>query len=419
VSPIRAVFNGKNFLRTILLGWIGLGVVLAQDGTATPEAVDSSTATGISTETWAASPTFTPVWTDVPPSATSSQTPTATATPPDSVTPAVIPVTLSATPAPTPFIPTAVIMTQLVPVVLTSPPLVVTQLVANPPVPSLPIQVHATVERTPHPSDIFGWSRSESIALVQVSGSWYLRQSAQASRGAFHESLHNGAILRLPFEGDGIRIGFIGHHQGGAFRVLLDGAEIAVVDTFNPDETALTLQTMPHFTAAGYHVLDIVAMLPADRSRSIAIDYVDVFNGPPLPATEIPIAATAQPTRIVLENVVLVSAPILPTVSPTPVTESPLALDVIVGYDLNANTQIEPNEGVQGLSVRVVDARDNTLLASVFTDSAGFARIQTVVSGDVVILIPLLGETLHLRQGSRQSSWVLRLDAVNVPGLIP
>ena len=426
MSPIHVVFNSKRFLllQTILFGWLGLGVVLAQDGTATPEATASNTVTATPTIVWTATATVTPTVTDVIPTntllptATSAHTPTTTETPPGSVTPSVTAsATVPATPAPTFAIPTAVVMTQLVPIVVTAPPLVVTQLVTNPPV--APLQVQAPIERTPRPSELFGWLRSESVALIQVSGRWYLRQAAQASAGAFHETLHNAAILRLPFEGDGIRVGFIAHSQGGVFRLVLDGEEVGVVDTFSPDETTLTLQTESYFLAAGYHVLDIVAVLPADRSRSMSIDYVDVFNGPPVPAMATPIAATTQPTRVVLESVALISASMSPTLSPTPVTESPLALDVIVGYDLNANAQIEPNEGVQGLSIRVVDARDNTLLASVFTDSAGFARIQTVVSGDVVILIPLLGEALHLRRGSRQSNWVLRLDAVNVPGLIP
>jgi hypothetical protein len=130
--------------------------------------------------TWTASSTLTPLWTDVPPTVTSSYRLTATETPPDSVT-------VSATPSPTTFIPTAVIMTRLVPVVLTSPLLVVTQLVANPLAPPPPLQVHATEQTTPRPSDLFGWSRSEFIALIQVSGRWYLRPSAQASVGAFHE----------------------------------------------------------------------------------------------------------------------------------------------------------------------------------------------------------------------------------------
>ena len=85
----------------------------------------------------------------------------------------------------------------------------------------------------------------------------------------------------------------------------------------------------------------------------------------------------------------------------------------------NANGQIEPNEGVRGLSLRVVDARTNDLLASAFTDPSGFTQIQALADGDVIVIIPLLGETLRVRRSSPTTTWTLRIDPANVPGLIP
>jgi len=254
---------------------------------------------------------------------------------------------------------------------------------------------------------------------VQVIGDWALHRDHAASAGGYLETVSPAGTLRFPFEGEGVRIGFVAHQQGGSFEARLDDKLIAVFNTHIDEETAITLATRAVFFAPGYHVLDIKALVPDDHSQSVRIDYVEIFHGPPQPEI---VATPAEPdtdVRVDLHDVQLISAPPTQIPSPTPLPDTPFTIDVVVGYDLNANGQIEPNEGVRGLSLRVVDARTNDLLASAFTDSSGFIQIQALADGDVIVIIPLLGETLRVRRGSPTATWTLRLNAANVPGLIP
>jgi len=281
------------------------------------------------------------------------------------------------------------------------------------------------------PSERYGWQRAESVALVQVSGAWTLRQVADASQGGYHASVHNGATLRYPFRGDAIRVGYRVHRQGGRFTLLLDGRPLAALNSAGQAQATQVSETFQ--VSSGYHVLDIVTTLPGDDVTSVGIDYIEVFNGPPLPtiqptATATPTAqATALPTqpsesaRVELLDVQLLAAPATPTPTPTPRTPTEITVSVLVGIDLNANRQLEPNEGVQNLSIRAVRAADNTLLASALTDSVGFARIRALSDGDIVLLIPLLGAAypVRVRGAAVQDQWTFALQAANVPGLIP
>lgn len=273
---------------------------------------------------------------------------------------------------------------------------------------------------TPRPSDQYGWQRAESVALVQVTGTWTLRHERDVSAGAYHITGNAGAILRLPFEGDGVRVGYLAHQRGGVFEVIVDGVSHMTINSASDGSDLYAYQLEPLFFEPGYHVLDIVAHVPGDGSQLVAIDYVDIFNGPPLPEMPerpAPIIDTVN-QRIVLADVRLVATPEV-ELAATPIPQTVLTVEVVVGYDLNTNGQIEPTEGVRDLSIRVVDARDNTLLASARTDISGFVRVPVMASGDVVALIPLLGQARVIRRGAGTTTWTVRLDPANVPGLIP
>jgi len=68
-----------------------------------------------------------------------------------------------------------------------------------------------------------------------------------------------------------------------------------------------------------------------------------------------------------------------------------------------------------------MDVSNNTTLATSLTDDSGFLRISVVTSNDVVILIPMLGESFYVRnRGSNLTdTWTLMLDPATIPGLIP
>jgi hypothetical protein len=96
----------------------------------------------------------------------------------------------------------------------------------------------------------------------------------------------------------------------------------------------------------------------------------------------------------------------------------PQTIDVLVGYDRNDNGQVDPTEGVRGLSVRVIDTVTNTELSSGLTDERGTVRFQLVGNGAVRAVIPFLGATEEFRAGS-PVQWTLLIPAANAPGLIP
>jgi hypothetical protein len=75
-----------------------------------------------------------------------------------------------------------------------------------------------------------------------------------------------------------------------------------------------------------------------------------------------------------------------------------------VAYDANANDESDLGEGVQGLSVRILNAVTGELLYNGFTDERGTARFQVVSSDEVLAAIPLLGRTFTIRPawGTRQ-----------------
>lgn len=410
---------GLYLLILLMSCWSGMAKIQAQEITATLDMGGAQ----VSTATQSPSPTLNPTYTPIaPPSPTLTSSPINTPTQTISATMVEISPTITSsptstvesvlsTPMPTqtPYI-IQQIITQAV-IVQTAPPIIITQAVPH------QQSIAPTKAVTPKPSDIYGWTRFESIALVQVRGRWNLRQNQKASAGAYHKSVDSGATLRLPFEGEGIRLGFLSAEQGGSFQIKLDNELLGVFNTHS-NEDPNPYRTQEYFFTPGYHVLDVVATIASDSSQSLSIDYVDVFKGPPMPPTATPSIESTQQEAVLLEYQ-LVSAPATALPSTTPLPDTKILLEVIIGYDLNTNGQIEPAEGVRGLSIRVVDAQDNRLLASGFTDSSGFARIQTMTSADVVALVPLLGESMQIRRNTAQSTWTIRLNPANVPGLIP
>jgi len=109
-----------------------------------------------------------------------------------------------------------------------------------------------------------------------------------------------------------------------------------------------------------------------------------------------------------------------PESSPTPALAPviPQTVDVLVGYDRNRNSQIEPTEGVAFLSVRVIDAAANRELSHGFTDSSGTVRFTLVTAGSIRVVIPFLGAAQDFRAGS-PAQWTILIPAASAPGLIP
>ena len=275
------------------------------------------------------------------------------------------------------------------------------------------------------PSDLYGWTRHESVELIQVTGRWALRTMRNASDGAYHESSDAGALLRFPFEGDGFRVGFRSEVNGSSFQAVLDGEFLALYGTdyavIDPELAPVrqTFVTQPHWVTPGYHVVDLICLAAGDGSAGCNIDYIEVFRGPPIPVA--PTVVAVPSTAVEVANVELVVAPptLAPTASPQP--EAIITVDVLVSIDLNTNGQVDANEGVVGLTVRAVDVSNNTLLTTAVTDESGFVRVRVASRDDVVLLIPVLGASFYLRNRGQtiEETWTLLLDPATVPGLIP
>ncbi len=274
------------------------------------------------------------------------------------------------------------------------------------------------------PSEIYGWTRHESVDLIPVTGQWALRTMQNASDGAYHESRDSGAMLRFPFEGDGFRIGYRSEVHGGSFQILRDGEFLAIYGTdvneidpeLNPSRQ--TFVTQPYWVTPGYHVVDIVCLSDGQGAQGCNIDYIETFVGPPVPVAPTVVVPTQAE---MVENVELIAAP--PTLAPTatPASDSVIAVDVFVNVDLNTNSQIEPNEGVSGISVQAIDVSNNTTLATSVTDESGFVRISVATTNHIVLLIPMLGESFYVRNRGSDlvETWELVIDPATVPGLIP
>ncbi len=139
---------------------------------------------------------------------------------------------------------------------------------------------------------------------------------------------------------------------------------------------------------------------------------------PPASRGGLPGGAHSSPTpQAVRFDFELLSTP-PPVATPTPRPLNVLRIQVLVGYDENANGVLDLHEGVEGLSVRVVDALSNRELAHGFTDSQGALSATVVAEGEVRVLVPFLSAGRAFRPGA-PVTWQLLIPAGNQPGLIP
>lgn len=392
-----------------------------------------STATATPSASATASPTTTPSLTSSPtltasasPTDMTSPTPSASATPsPTSITPAVTPtITPTATASSTP---TVTVTPQIVTQVITVPPVVIVLTqpapATPPPLPTAPPEptqppVPTPASRgqpAPAPSEApYGWRRTQSEDLIRVTGNWAVRRDARADAGAYSDSASGGAALSFPFEGDGLRIRYQVHPQGGVFEVVLDGESLGVVHTISQETGYRTAG--PWFINGGYHLLELRAIETQSGVSVVGVDYIDVYQGPPRPNSD----EDRAERPVVAFELIDGPATVPPTATPQPA--SVLDVEVVVAYDRNASGAVDLDEGVQGVSISAVDPANNTALQTAITDERGSARLRLLAESDVVVTIPQLGRERNLRPrpGTTVSeTWVVLLPAGSQPSLLP
>ncbi len=104
-----------------------------------------------------------------------------------------------------------------------------------------------------------------------------------------------------------------------------------------------------------------------------------------------------------------------PTATPQP--RQPVNIEVTIYYDENDNRAPDVNEGVTGVSVRVLDGTSNRLLSQTFTDTQGHAALSVSTTGQARLSVPYLAYSKSIKPPG--AAFEIRLPAVQVPSLIP
>jgi hypothetical protein len=142
--------------------------------------------------------------------------------------------------------------------------------------------------------------------------------------------------------------------------------------------------------------------------------FADAPTPPPAPFVGPPADATPRATPLSIQA--LQQPETAPTPTAIPVT--PQTIDVLVGYDRNDNGEVDPNEGVRAVSVRVVDVATNRERSHGVTGEAGTVRFVLTTQSPIRVVIPFLGAAEEFRPGS-PVQWTILIPAANAPGLIP
>jgi len=396
-------------LACIVIGVVIAIVVFKFDNSASvselPTIAALPTNTPTSTQTIAPTPTATATS-----ASTATSTPTETPTPSDTPTLATLILQIMAndarsTAAP-PSVPSATVTPTALPTYnLPSPP------------PQIPDAL--TSAATP------GWIRygANDPAFEYTIGRWFLFKSARASGGSYMYSADPTAVAVLPFDGAGIRVRYVTYALFGIFEVQIDGQVVAVMDSYQPRAEFMTTNVFG--LVQGKHTLEIINTARknvASGGNIIALDAVEVYQGPTPTATRSPspsATATFTPSPVVVQNIKLISGP--PVVKPTntPIPPSPVIASLVIAYDENGNNAVDPGEGVQGISVRLVKSSTNEVLESGFTNTDGFVQLEALSDGPVRLIVPYFGKFWDVSSGGAEPHFTLILPPGNQPGLIP
>jgi hypothetical protein len=378
----------------------------------------SSSSTVLVLPTRVVIPSLMPSQTFLPPSRTPMPTITQTAVPTSTLT-----ATATLTAMPTPTLATRVLdISAVMPGVALLPsltPLPSGMIVLPEPPPPLEPLAEATRNTPP----FVGWYNFESdYPTVRYSPPWTARQVAEASQGQYHRTEDTAGVAVFPFEGEALRVRYVAARNMGTFAVVVDDM---VVDTIDAYQTQLSFPLSRVYTfPRGSHILELRhtgSKNPASEGYAIALDALHVYLGDAQtlilpPAIEVLPTNTPQAAL----SVQLIAAPstVQPTGTPEPPSE--VAASLIIAYDENGNGAVDPAEGVQGISVRLVEVGTNRVLAHTFTDTAGYARLSIVTEVEVRVVVPYFGQSWTVAVGrNAEAQFTLLLTPGNQPGFIP
>lgn len=354
------------------------------------------------------------------PSLTPFHTPTtmATLTPPATITstpPAALTTTSTKTPMP---IPTQTLATRVISIRAVMPGVYVPPTVTPFPVgtillPAPPNPVEPLPDATHEAPPYGGWYSFESDhPLVQYAPSrWEPRLHTGASRGQYHRTENASSYVIFPFEGEGLRIRYVAAKNMGQFEVIVDGE---LIDTVDARASDLSFPgTRVYFVGPGSHTL----MLQGSGAGSVVgLDAIQVYRGTEntliIPPLQESITPSPLPQPVAFERIA-----VPPTVQPTETTPDVVNASVVIAYDENGNGDIDPAEGVAGISVRLVEVGTNRAIAQSFTDVSGYTEVQMLTASPVRVVVPYFGAVWDVSRSP--AHFTLLLDPGNQPGLIP
>jgi hypothetical protein len=279
-------------------------------------------------------------------------------------------------------------------------------------------------------TSVVGWFEHEiSDPAIQRQGKWDMFTATyRAAHRRYLYTDDEGARLTLRFLGAALRVRYVAFHAYGVFQVLVDGQVRATIDSYHPkqaDGRGNFLSTSVFGLAHGWHTLEIVRMgrkAPESKGTIVAIDAIDVYrNGsaPTVQATMLPTTPTLTPSPVPAQKIQLIAAP--PTVQPTSTTAPPavIAINFNLAYDLNNNKTADPAEGVQGISLRLVRADTNQVIASGYTNAEGFVHLEATTSAPLRLVVPYFNRFWDIPPGSGSMRITMVIPPANQPGIIP
>jgi hypothetical protein len=299
------------------------------------------------------------------------------------------------------------------------------QILSEAPEPTEPLP-NATLLPFPY-TDFTDWVAFESDhpAMRYIEGNWIPIGSLQASQGQYHFTEDTNAKVSFTFNGEAVRVRYVGFSNGGVWNVLLDGMIVDVIDSYAPVGTFTGTRVFT--VGAGEHVLELQNTANANAVSSghmLAFDAVQVYRPDALtlivPGGVLP---TASPTATLIpaHQTTLLAAPASPQPTATDIPIQTVSASLVIGYDENANGVLDVSEGVRGISVRLVEIGTNNVLAHTFTDEQGFAQLQASTNSPVLLTVPYFGESWSVqpRSSGAAQTFTLLLSPGNQPGLIP
>ena len=96
-----------------------------------------------------------------------------------------------------------------------------------------------------------------------------------------------------------------------------------------------------------------------------------------------------------------------------------VSVEVLIAYDQRGNKIPDANDGVRGVSVRLMQAGTNRIIASGITDETGWVRLSATTNVPLRVICPYLGKYWQVQVRGGVQTFVHLIPPANQPGLIP